>query len=337
MNARLHLSVLLMLSFAGAAAAKVTVVTSSTDLADIARAVGGDRVSVSAIAAGTQDLHFIDAKPSFMLTARSADLYVEIGMEMDQAWVGSIIDGSRNPKIAAGKPGRLDASAGVLKLEVPSGTLDRSQGDVHAQGNPHYWLDPWNVRIVADEIAQRLGQIDAAGAAAYEQGATAFKRRVDEAMFGKALVDAIGGEAAWKLAMAPAFPSNLPATPALGGWAAKMAPCRGGRVYTYHRSWTYLLSRFGVTSAGEIEPKPGIPPTPGHLVELVTEGKRQPVKAILVEPFYNDQAAKLVAGKVGASVLRLPLSSGGDEQSADWFALMDHVVSSLASAFGGKA
>jgi zinc/manganese transport system substrate-binding protein len=315
------------------AQAKLKVVTSTTDLADVVRAVGGDRVDVSFIASGTQDAHFIDAKPSYMMQARSADLFVETGMELDAAWVGSIIEGSRNAKLAAGKPGLLDASSVVVKLEVPTGTVDRSLGDVHAQGNPHWWLDPWNVRLAAGAIAQRLGELDPDGASAYASGLAAFRSRLDEATFGKAFVAAAGGgDAAWKLALAPDFPKNAPAP--VGGWIGQLAPHRGSRVFTQHRSWSYFLNRFGLASAGEIEPKPGIPPTPGHLVELVGIAKQQPVHAILVEPFYNDQAAQLVAPQIGATVLRLPISSQGDADSKDWFALMDHVVGSVAAALG---
>jgi zinc/manganese transport system substrate-binding protein len=318
-----------------AAHAKVVVVTSTTDLADVVRAVGGDRVTVSSITSGTQDAHFIDAKPSYMVLARGADLFVESGMELDAAWVGAIIEGSRNARLAPGKPGRLDASANVRRLEVPGGTIDRSLGDVHAQGNPHWWLDPLNVRIVAGDVAARLAAIDPPSAAAYEQGAAAFRKRLDEATFGKELVAAAGGDRAWTLAADPSFPANLAGLPPLGGWMGKLAPHRGARVFTHHRSWTYLLNRFGLISAGEIEPKPGIPPTPGHLVELVNAATQQPVRAILVEPYYSSQAGQLVASRVGAKLLRLPISSGGDAQAGDWFALMDHVVGELAGALGG--
>ena len=318
--------------------AKLTVVTTTTDLADITQAVAGDLATVTPLVAGTQDAHFVDAKPSTMIKARSADLFIEVGMELEIAWAGAVVEGSRNAKLAVGQPGRLDASAGILKLEVPTGTVDRSMGDVHALGNPHYWLDPWNVRVMADTIATRLADLDAPNAAAYHAHAADFQRRVDEAMFGKPLTDALGGAAAWKLALAPGFPASLrPGLPPLGGWAGKMTPFQGQRVLTYHRSWSYFISRFGLKSAGEIEPKPGIPPTPGHLVELVTASHSAPVHAILVEPFYNDQAAQLVAGQISAKVLRLPLSVGGDASSKDWFSLMSHVVDTVAAALAAKA
>ena len=334
---------LTLVATASTAEAKLKVVTTTSDLADIARAVAGDLADVNALTSGTQDAHFVDAKPSTMIKARSADLFIEVGMELEIGWAGAVVEGSRNAKLAIGQPGRLDASAGILRLEVPSGAVDRSMGDVHALGNPHYWLDPWNARVVADNVAARLAQIDAANAAAYRAHAADFQRRVDEAMFGKPLTDALGAAALWKLELAPGFPASLeaqrhgnPALPPLGGWAGKMAPFAGQRVFTYHRSWSYLIGRFGLRSAGEIEPKPGIPPTPGHLVELVSAARTEPVRAILVEPFYNDQAAKLVAGQINATVLRLPLSVGGDAASTDWFALMSHLVDSVSAALAGK-
>ena len=335
MNPRASLLVLLGLALAQAASAKLVVVTSTTDLAGVVRAVGGDRVSVSSITTGAQDAHFIDAKPSFMVAARGADLFVESGMELDAAWVSAIVEGSRNAKLAPGRPGRLDASVAVRKIDVPGGTVDRSLGDVHAQGNPHWWLDPLNVRIVAGTIAERLAVLDPEGAGTYRDRAAAFQRRVDEAVFGAAFLQAAGADRAWALADAPIFPANLQGLPPLGGWMGRLAPHRGARVFTHHRSWTYLLRRFGLESAGEIEPKPGIPPAPGHLVELVAAAKQRSVGAILVEPWYDDRAARLVADRTGAKVLRLPLSSGGDARSGDWFALMDHAVSELASALGG--
>jgi len=326
------------------AAAALRVVTTTTDLADVARAVGGDLVEVSSIASGTQDAHVIEARPSTMLVARKADLLVEVGMELEIGWLGPVVEGARNPHIAAGQPGRLDASATVRRLEVPGGTLDRSMGDVHALGNPHYWLDPWNVRVIATAIASRLGELDAANAARYRGNSADFEQRVDEAMFGAPLVAKLGGDALWQAASAGDVEAALasrraadPSLPALGGWSAKLRPWRGARVLTYHRSWSYLLDRFGLQSAGEIEPKPGIPPTPGHLAELVASCRTPPVKAILVEPFYNDQAPRLVASQIGATVLRLPLSVGGDAAAKDWFALMDHVVGDLAAALGAPA
>ena len=340
---RMLILTLVLGAIATTAEAKLNIVTTTSDLADIAHAVAGDLANVSALTSGTQDAHFVDAKPSTMIKARSADLFIEVGMELEVGWVGAVVQGSRNAKIAGGKPGRLDASVGVLRLEVPSGAVDRSMGDVHALGNPHYWLDPWNVRVVANNVAERLTQIDPANAAAYRARAADFQRRVDDAMFGKPLTDALGADALWKLELAPGFLASLearrhanPALPPLGGWAGKMAPFVGQRVLTHHRSWTYLLGRFDLRSAGEIEPKPGIPPPPRHLVDLVGAARIEPVRAILVEPFYNDQAAKLVAEQINATVLRLPLSVGGDAASTDWFSLMSHLVDSMSVALAGK-
>jgi zinc/manganese transport system substrate-binding protein len=282
-----------------------------------------------------------------MVRTRSADLLVEVGMELEIGWLPKVVEESRNPKVLAGQPGRLDASADVLRLEVPTGTIDRSLGDVHALGNPHWWLDPWNVRVAAGTIAQRLGELAPADAPYFQQQLASFRARIDEAMFGAPLAAAVGGDALWKMELAggpaglraglDALRAGGKAAPDVGGWAGRLMPHAGAHVVTYHRSWSYLLARFGMVSTGEIEPKPGIPPAPAHVLEVVAKAKADGVRAILVEPFYGDQAAKLIAAQVGATVLRLPLSSGGDAQSGDWFALMDHVVGSLADALAAGA
>ena len=335
-----HSSLWLAVVLAAPASAKLKVMTTTTDLASIARAVGGDAVEVTAIASGDQDPHFIEARPSLMSGARNADLLVEVGMELEVGWEPLILQGARNPKIQAGQPGHLDASEGVRKLEVPTGTVDRSQGDVHPFGNPHYWLDPWNARVVSQEIADRLAQLSPQDAPAIRERAAAFRARLDAAMFGADLAKAAGGDALWRMADGD-LPAALKAEaarrggalPPLGGWAARLAPFRGAAVMTYHKSWPYLLDRFGLVTVGEIEPKPGIPPSPSHLLELIKAAQQAHAKAILVEPWYGNQAPDLVAGRTGAKVVSVTQSV--ETADGDYVEHFGKIVEALASALSG--
>ena len=326
------------------AAEPLRVVAETADLASIAQAVGGSRVTTAAIAAAGQDAHFIEAKPSFMVKLRDADLLVAVGMELAAGWEDPLLRGSRNERIQPGRPGYLDASTDVLKLEVPTGTIDRSRGDVHALGNPHYWLDPWNARQVAASIAARLTQLSPADAATFQANLAAFQQRLDSAMFGDALVKAVGGDALWTAELGggvaralPALAASRPGLPPLGGWSARMAPLAGRSVITYHRSWSYFLTRFGLTLIGEIEPKPGIPPTPAHVLELIKLAQATKVGVVVAEPWYAKEAPELIAAKTGAPLLRLALSTGGNDPGDDYVAHEGRLVDAFATALGTTA
>jgi ABC-type Zn uptake system ZnuABC Zn-binding protein ZnuA len=316
------------------AAKTLKIVTTTSDLASIAKDIGGDRADVSSIAQGTQDPHFIEAKPSYMITLRDADLFIQIGLELEAGWEGLLLTGSRNDKIRAGAPGNLDVSAGVEKLEVPTGTVDRSMGDVHAFGNPHYWLDPWNARIAAREIAERMISLAPENRAAYEAGLAKFTEKLDRAMFGDAAVAAAGGDKLWAAAKAGAL-DKLPGV-TLGGWYAKMAPYHGSAVITYHKSWSYLLSRFQLRSIGEMELKPGIPPSPAHLLELIQAARRENARFIITEPYRNVSSAEFVASKIGIPVLSVPQSVGGAPQATSYITLMEYLVNSMSAALAAK-
>lgn len=280
-------------------AAPIKVVTTTEDLAAIAREVGGERVQVESLARGVQDPHFVEAKPSLMLKLSRADLFVQVGLELEVGWVSPLLLGARNGKIQSGAPGFADASRGVTALEIPTGPIDRSAGDVHLQGNPHLWLDPMNGKQIAENIAEGLKRIDPKGTAMYERNLADFSDRIDAA---------------------------------LPRWQERMKPLEGMKVITYHNSWPYFLKRFGLIAAGYIEPKPGIPPSTSHLKELINLIQREQVKVIVMEPYFSDQAPKFVAEKTGAKVVILPPSVSTSTGIKDYFQLFDHLVNTLAEA-----
>lgn len=319
----------LALVLAAVAGEPLGVVTTTSDLADIARAVGGDRVVVKAICTGDRDPHFLQARPSAIMAARDADLWIRVGMDLEVGWEPPVLDGAHNPRIRVGAPGHLDASADILRLGVPTGPVSRDQGDVHPAGNPHYWLDPLNGRLVAASIAARLALLDPAGADAYRQGLLRFQRDLDTRMFGAAAVQRDGGDRLWSRLLKGELPAD-----AAAGWFGRLAPCRGRSLLTYHRSWEYLAHRFGLRVVGELEPKPGVPPSPSHLARLIASAGENHVRAILQEPFYQRKAADSVAARTGAKVLVLANSSGGDPGASSYLAMLDQVVNALAANLG---
>ncbi|MCH8837783.1 MAG: zinc ABC transporter substrate-binding protein [Candidatus Marinimicrobia bacterium] len=331
----LLMGIMILLAAGPAAGKKLQIVTTTTDLKAIAEAVGGAYVSVNSISSGRQDPHFIDAKPSYMLKLRKADLFIRIGLELEQGWERLILEGSRNRSILLGSRGHLDASAGIRRLEVPTGAVDRSMGDVHPLGNPHYWLDPYNARIIAGTIARRLGELDPEHEAQYARSAASFSRQVDIAMFGSALQEGEDAEGLWQRRPGGNLVPGIEAQSDAGearGWQAQMAPFRGVKVVTYHRSWSYFLERFGLVAAGELESKPGISPSPGHLKNLIETMRAQQVPIIIVASFKGDKAPNLVAAKTGATVVKVPYSVGGNDQAGDYIAMMDQLVTRISTA-----
>jgi zinc/manganese transport system substrate-binding protein len=282
------------------AAAKLKVVTATTDLAEFAAQVVGDRVEVESIARGYQDPHFVEAKPSFLLKLRRADLLITVGLQLEIGWLPPLITQCGNPAIQAGAKGYLDASQYAEILEIPAGIVTRAMGDVHPFGNPHYWLDPENGRRIARGIAQKLAEMQPQDSAYFEERFQAFSKRLDETE---------------KV------------------WDAEMKPFRGRKVVTYHRSWPNFLKRFGLVSAGEIEPRPGIPPGPRHTVEIIQMMKRDNVKVILVEPYFDLKTPNAIARETGAQVVVLLPSVGGEKEVTDYFRLFDYDIALLTRAF----
>jgi ABC-type Zn uptake system ZnuABC Zn-binding protein ZnuA len=323
---------------ARSAPAVLNVVTTTPDLASVAREVGGDRVDAVSIAVSNQNFHVVQAKPSFMLKSHAADLWIRIGLQLEAGYEPLILQGARNAKILIGAPGHLDASAGIRPLEVPDRQLAAaaglSLGDVHPMGNPHYWLDPLNMRIVARTIAARMKELDPAAAAEYDANLADFLKRVDEAAFGPALVASAGGDALWEMETSGKLDDylNEHRSPALAGWLGRMRPLRGLKIVTYHKSWTYFAERFGLDVIDQVEPKPGIPPSPGHIADLIGGMKADGVKIILKEPYYENSAPERVAKESGATVVVAPLSVGGSPEAEDYVSLIDTIVNRLLNA-----
>lgn len=278
----------------------INVLTTTEDLKSVTEAIGGDKVKADSLGRGYQDPHFIDAKPSFMMKAKNADLFIRVGLELEIGYEDLIIDGSRNKKIRIGEPGHLDASEGVGLLEVPTtARVDRSMGDVHPMGNPHYWLDPENMRIVAGNIARRLSELSPGNKKYFEDNLAAFNKKMDGKM---------------------------------AEWSKEMEPFRGSPIAIYHRSWPYFVDRFGLVVACELEPKPGIPPSPAHLKEVIDIMKRDKVGVILMEVFYDEKPAQFVADQTGAKVIIVPNSVGATKEANDYFSMMDTIVDKLSEA-----
>ncbi len=318
-----------------AMADRLKIVTTTSDLAAIAKAVAGDKAEVHGICTGKEDPHMLQAKPSVILQARDADLWIRIGLELEIGWEPPILDGSRNTRIRVGSKGHLDASESALILDVPQTTITRAMGDVHPMGNPHYWLDPLNGRRIAGAIADRLTLLRPADAATFRANAAAFQQVLDERMFGVELVKSVGADALWAKTQDGTLAAFLeePANKGkVGGWVAAMLPLRGEKIVTYHRSWVYFANRFGLSVAGELEPKPGVPPTAAHLAELADSAKAEGVKIILQEPFYSTKAANQLAGKIGARVIVVANSVGGQQEATDYLALMDLIVRKVSAA-----
>jgi ABC-type Zn uptake system ZnuABC Zn-binding protein ZnuA len=291
-----------MLAPARPSEARLRVVTTTEDLAAIAREVGGDQVEVSALAKGYQDPHFVDAKPSYLIKLQKADLFVEVGRDLEVGWVPPLLNSARNLKILPGAEGFLDASALVHILEIPA-SVSRAQGDVHPLGNPHYWLDPDNGAGIADAIRGKLAELDPADAAGFQRRADAFKKKLAEALKRwEARSDALG--------------------------------LRGMKVVTYHRSWSYFIEHFGLEAVDFIEPKPGVPPSPQHLQQLTERIRSDGVKLLVVEPYFDSKLPEKIARQTGARLAVLPTSVGAEKGIETYFDLFDRQMDLLAQALG---
>jgi zinc/manganese transport system substrate-binding protein len=277
----------------------LNVVTSTEDLASIAREVGGDRIAVDSIARGYQDPHFVEAKPSFILKLQKADLLVVVGRDLEIGWLPPLITQSRNGKVQPGAAGYLDASLQAQILDVPTGAITRAMGDVHPLGNPHYWLDPENGKRIAKQIGDRLGQLRSGDKAYFDGRVADFSARIDAAE---------------------------------RRWLASMAPYKGTKVVTYHSSFSNFALRFGLVIAGFVEPRPGIPPTPQHTLDLINEMKRQNVKIVMVEPYFDLKTPNSIGRETGAEVLVMPPSVGGVKEITDYFKLFDYDINLLVNA-----
>lgn len=283
------------LGAAARASADLRVVATTADLAAVAREVGGSRVQVTALALPTQDPHFVDARPNLVLPLARADLLLAVGLDLEVGWLPTLQQGSRNRAIQTGARGYLECGSLVERLEVPTGRVDRSMGDVHGGGSPHYMLDPRRAVAVARGIASRMAELDPAGAARYRDGAEAFARSIDEAR---------------------------------AGWERRLSSLRGAKVVAYHRSFGYLADWLGFEVVEHLEPRPGIPPNPRHVAQVLSTARARGVRLVLQESYYPDHTSRMVAEAISARVVRLPAApSFRDAES--YGAFMARVVAVL--------
>lgn len=278
--------------------AKLNVVTTLPDLGALAREIGGDKVDVSTMAKPTEDPHFVDARPSFVVQLRNADVLIDGGAELELGWLPPLLQNARNARLEVGQPGRVQASQGVRLMNVPA-SVSRAAGDVHALGNPHFAIDPIIAKTIAQHIAQSFSAVDAANAATYDANYKKFEATINTR---------------------------------LQQWGTAMLPFKGQHVVAYHDSWPYFAHRFGVEIDVFLEPKPGIPPSPAHLAEVIEQIKAQKIKAIIVEPFHDRKIAEKVASSSGAKVVEFTQFPGGLPGTDTYVQLIDKLVANLSAA-----
>lgn len=302
--ARCTLVLLLALGSALPAFADLKVATSLTDLASVAEFVGGKHVTAQSLCRGYEDPHFVPAKPSLMKAIQHADVFVSTGLELDGGWLPLVLPGSRNPKIQPGAKGFVDASQGVDVLEKPSGTVSRAEGDVHPLGNPHYYLDPKALEVVANHLADVFSGLDPANAADYAANAKAFDEKMEAS---------------------------------LAKWGKTMEPYKGASIVPFHKNFIYFATRFGLNLFSTVEPKPGIPPSPHYINDLAESMKKAGVKVVVYQPYYNADASNEVAKRAGGVAIQVPTEAGGVPGTDDVFSKFDFMVNSISGALSGKS
>jgi zinc/manganese transport system substrate-binding protein len=298
MKQKLILTALLFGIFISANAGPIKVVTTITDLKSITELIGGNKVSVMSIASGYQNPHFVDPKPSYIINLSGADLFVTVGLDLETGWSPQLLSSSRNNKIQKGSAGYVDASTGVTLYQVPS-AVNRAEGDIHIYGNPHYWLDPINGKVIARNIADGLERVDPANKATYEANLQAFNSKIDAKM---------------------------------KEWQLKMAPFKGSKIIAYHNEWVYFETRFGLQIVDFMEPKPGIPPSPSQLVKVIKEVKANNIKVIISSPYFTTSSSDVVSKQTGAKELTLATSTGAFDSIKNYFDLFDYNINQLTAA-----
>jgi zinc/manganese transport system substrate-binding protein len=314
------------------------VVTTLPDYASLAKAIGGDRISVTAIVRGDQDAHFIRPKPSFSLAVRKADVLIATGLDLE-LWLQTVIDNSGNRKIRSGQAGYVSASYGMQLLEKPK-TISRAEGGLHIYGNPHVTCSPINMKVAARNIANGLIKNDPGGKETYLQNLRALHKEIDERLFGPKLVEMLSGETLCNLAEQGKLIGFLeehkfegkPLLEHLGGWVKQMLPLRGVSIVSYHKNWVYFARLFGLEEAGYVEPKPGIPPSPKHVTDLVNMMHEKDIRIILAANYFDEQQIRTVAGRVDAEPVIVPVYVGGAPGTDDYFQLVDLWVNGLLEA-----
>jgi zinc/manganese transport system substrate-binding protein len=314
------------------------VVTTLPDYACLARAIGGDRISVTAIVRGDQDAHFIRPKPSFSMAVRKADVLIATGLDLE-LWLQTVIDNSGNRRIRSGQAGYVSASYGMNLLEKPK-MVSRAEGGLHIYGNPHITCSPVNMKVAAQNITNGLIKNDPGGKETYLQNLKALHKEIDERLFGAKLVEILGGQTLCSLAEQGKLIDFLkehkfegkPLVENLGGWMKKMLPLRGTSIVSYHKNWVYFARLFGLEEAGYVEPKPGIPPSPKHVTELVNMMRAEDIRIILAANYFDEQKIRTVANRVDAEPVIVPIYVGGAPGADDYFQLVDFWVNGLLEA-----
>ncbi len=290
------LLVIFLLSISSPVLAKLKVVTTIPDFADLAQQVGGEQVEVKSLARGDQDPHYLEAKPSYALALNRADLLIHVGMQLEVGWLPVLLTQSRNGKIQPGQPGNFDASIDLQKIEIPIGPVTRAAGDVHPEGNPHYWLNPYNGLTIAQRIAKRLGQLDPENSSTYQENLSHFRKIL---------------------------------TPKIKQWEQKALLLRGRKIITHHKSFSYLMDWLGLKVVGYIEPKPGIPPPPSHILSLIELIQREKIPLLITESYYDHRPARRLAKTTKAGVLILPASVGGNPEVPTYEKLFDYLINKI--------
>jgi len=298
MKKKSFLFLAVLVFYTGAYAGTIKIVTTTTDMKSIAEFIGGNKVSVSSIATGYQNPHFVDPKPSYIINLSKADLYVTVGLDLETGWSPQLLSSSRNTKIQKGSAGYVDASEGVTLLQVPN-AANRAEGDIHIFGNPHYWLDPVNGKTIARNIANGLERVDPANKSFYEANLQLFNTRIDTK---------------------------------LKEWQIKMAPFKGSKIIAYHNEWVYFETRFGLQIVDFMEPKPGIPPTPSQLVKVIKEVKANNIKVIISSPYFTTTSSDVVSKQTGVKELTMATSVGAFDSIKDYFSLFDYNIDEITKA-----
>ena len=317
---------------------KVHVVCTLPTLKSLVEEVGGDRVNVIALAKGDQDPHFVTPTPILMRKTREADLFVENGFSLE-LWADEVVNGSGNSRIFRGTPGRIIAGAGISTMEIPS-VLTRELGDIHPQGNPHVWLDPLLAKVEAANIAEALKRVDPPGTEHYASRLDAFDKHIDVALFGPDLVKIIGIQKltrlAWNGELYNFLDSNKldgkPLSSLKGGWLKQAEAIRGIKAIEFHKVWVYFARMFGIQLMGTVEERPGIPPGPQHVRQVIELVRSQKIPLIMVDNFYDPSLPNNIARQTGASVMLLPDQVEGEPEIKTYFDLIDHLIRQLTKA-----
>ena len=320
-------------------AGKVKIVTSLSTYAAIARDIVGDRGDVTSIGGGYENPHYVEPKPSFVPALASADVFVTTGLDLE-LWVPALLDKANNPKVTEGGPGYVAAYSGIQLLDVPS-SYSRSQGDIHVFGNPHIWTSPLNAVQIARNILTGLKRVSPENAAYFTAREKDFEDRIHRSLYGDELVRLLGGQTLADLDLQGKLIDFLASKPyqgaplisRLGGWLKQTTPFRGRPVVCYHKEWDYFSREFEVPCVDYIEPKPGIPPTPSHVQEVITEMKEQHIQVLLSTNYYDRSQVQEVAARTGARAVIVPGNVGGAPGVDSYFDLINVWVSELARAF----